>query len=249
MLRTSERGIAFIKDHEGFVTYKIWDYKQYSIGYGSHCGVADYPNGITKEQGDKLLRQILETETEPIVAKVERTRGKKFLQCEWDALTSLTYNLGAQWVSPQYSVYKFATGEYQMDEAAFIATMQAWCHAGGDKLEGLERRRTQEARLYLYGDYSDGKPFNKNENGKEESIMYPKLKDVPEWAHDEVKALIDAGIVLGTQGEGEDRQIDMTHSECRCCVWMVRYAEELIKNVPGVAAKDVVKAIAEKFGF
>lgn len=244
MLRTSERGIAFIKMHEGFVRKAQPDYTQYSIGYGSHCNPADYPNGITREQADELLRQIIETETEPVVAKVERTRGSRLLQCEWDALVSLTYNLGAQWVNSGYSVYQFVTGAYEMDEAKFISTLKAWNHAGGKELDGLTRRREQEARLYLYGDYADGQPYD-----KEESIMYPKLKDVPAWAHDAVKTLIDLGVIQGTQGEGEDRQIDMTHSECRCCVWMVRYAEKLIKNVPGVAAKDVVKEIAEKFGF
>ena len=36
-LKTTEAGVQFIKDHEGFVEYPMWDYGQYSVGYGSRC--------------------------------------------------------------------------------------------------------------------------------------------------------------------------------------------------------------------
>ena len=250
MLRTSERGITFIKDHEGFVTYKLWDYKQYSIGYGSHCNPTDYPDGITREQADELLRLIIETETEPVVAKVERTRGSRFLQCEWDALVSLTYNLGAQWVSPQYSVYKFATGEYQMDEAAFIATMQAWCHAGGDKLEGLERRRTQEARLYLYGDYSDGQPYNKNEEQEEKEMRYDKVADIKNETYKKtIVKLINLGYLTGKKDEDGNREttddvvIDLGEDAVRLLVLLDRAG--LFDDKPTVVGEVDLNALGK----
>ena len=172
MLRTSERGIEFIKRHEGFIKYAMWDYAQYSIGYGSHCDRTDFPNGITLEEADELLRLELETEMEPTIAKVERTRGKRFLQCEWDALASLTYNLGAQWLHGR--CYQYITGAYPMNEQDFIASLEAWSNAGGQQMTGLLRRRNQEARLYLYGDYADGKPYE-----KEAEMRYNELKDIP----------------------------------------------------------------------
>ena len=50
-LKTTEAGVQFIKDHEGFVEYPMWDYGQYSIGYGSRCPddkLEEYrENGIT----------------------------------------------------------------------------------------------------------------------------------------------------------------------------------------------------------
>ena len=223
MLRTSERGIAFIKKQEGFVKYAVWDYHQYSIGYGSHCDRTDFPNGISHEEADELLRLELEMEMEPIVAKVERTRGKKFAQCEWDALASLTYNLGSQWVNSRYSVYKYVIGEYPMDESGFIATMEAWSSAGGETLAGLKRRRREEARMYLYGDYSDGQPYNKEEEQEEEEMRYNQLKDIKNEAYrPTIDKLLGLGFLHGKGGSGEETVLDLGEDAVRLLVVLDR---------------------------
>ena len=59
-LKTSENCITLIKEFEGFLPRPVYDYAQYSVGYGTACGKNDYPNGITKDQADKLLRQEIE---------------------------------------------------------------------------------------------------------------------------------------------------------------------------------------------
>lgn len=245
MLRTSERGIEFIKRHEGFVRFAQWDYAQYSIGYGSHCRKDEYPNGITKEEADKLLRLELETEMEPIVARVERASGRRFLQCEWDALASLTYNLGAVWAHSSYSVYKYVIGEYPMNEAGFIATLKAWNHAGGKELPGLTKRREQEARLYLYGDYADGQPCE-----KEAEMRYKKIADIKnETYKTTIIKLIDRGFLTGKKDEDgnhetkDDIVIDLGEDAIRLLVILDRAG--LFDDKPTVVGEVDLNALGK----
>jgi len=250
MLRTSERGIAFIKKQEGFVKYAVWDVSQWSIGYGSHCKAGEYPNGISREEADELLRLELATEMEPIVAKVERTRGSRFLQCEWDALASLTYNLGAQWAHSQYSIYKFVIGEYQMDEEKFIAHFEQWSHADVDgdgkseQLPGLLRRRREEARMYLYGDYSDGQPYNKEEEQEEEEMRYNLLKDIKNEAYRQtIDKLLGLGFLHGKGGSGEETVLDLGEDAVRLLVVLDRAG--VFDEKPAAAADVDLNALGK----
>ena len=54
-LKTSEAGIQFIKEQEGFSATAYEDSIGWAIGYGTHCDVSLYPNGITEEEADRLL--------------------------------------------------------------------------------------------------------------------------------------------------------------------------------------------------
>ena len=53
---TSEACIDILKDMEGFLEKPVLDNGQYTIGYGTSCNPADYPDGITQEEADVLLR-------------------------------------------------------------------------------------------------------------------------------------------------------------------------------------------------
>ena len=60
-LKTSEKCVDLIKEFEHFSKYAYYDYSQWSIGYGTACNKSDYPNGITSEKADELLRAHLST--------------------------------------------------------------------------------------------------------------------------------------------------------------------------------------------
>ena len=154
-LRTSEAGIQFIKDHEGFLEYAVWDYQQYSIGYGSRCEKDEYPDGITREQADRLLRRMLHDDFEPKVDALEAKRGTPFTQQQYDTLISFTYNLGASWMSSGYNIYRYIMygGYSEMD---LVNCFGSWIKAGGETVDGLARRRIDEVNLYLNGEYSTG---------------------------------------------------------------------------------------------
>lgn len=184
-LKTSEAGVQFIKDHEGFVQYAVWDYSQYSIGYGSACDPKDYPNGITEEEADYLLRVLL-ADWEKVVDKLLEKSTVEHTQAQYDAIMSFTYNLGQQWMSEKYNTYRyFLYGGY--DEMSFVNTIGSWCRAGGSVLSGLSRRRMDEANLYLNGEYTLG-------TKKYLCISYNGAKGTPEHDFHYYKT----GEVLGT---------------------------------------------------
>ena len=155
VVRTSESGIQFIKDHEGFIPKPVWDYQQYSVGYGSHCGPDDYPDGITEKEADILLRKMLRDEFEPRVDALERKSGRTFSRQEYDALVSFSYNVGVSWMNGGYNIYRYVTtGNYS--EMELVNCFGSWINAGGESVDGLARRRIDEVNLYLNGVYSTG---------------------------------------------------------------------------------------------
>lgn len=185
VLKTSEAGVQFIKDHEGFTRYAMWDYGQYSIGYGSRCDPGDYPDGITEEEADYLLRVML-ADFEKVVDQLLEKSTVEHTQAQYDAIISFTYNLGQQWMNSSYNIYRYILyGGY--DEMSFVNTIGSWCRAGGSVVSGLARRRMDEANLYLFGDYTTG-------TKKYLCISYNGAKGEPEYAFRYYKT----GEALGT---------------------------------------------------
>lgn len=153
-MQTSESGIAFIKRLEGFTAHAYADGSQSSIGYGSKCDPADYPNGITEEEADALLREKLVT-LEASLNRYMVSYGLTFSQYEFDALVSITYNLGTGWIASSYRFWTMAKaglGNYSDNEIA--SALGVWCHVGSAVSTNLLQRRISEIRLFLYGDYA-----------------------------------------------------------------------------------------------
>ena len=155
-LRTTEAMISFIKQKEGFREKAYWDYAQYSIGYGSACGKEDYPNGITEAQADVLLRKMLQSFEEKLNQFLTEN-SITLLDNQYDALVSLTYNIGSGWMKNSALSSLLKSGVYSTNELA--SAVGIWCHVqqtGGDYSihDGLVSRRIAELRVFLYGDYS-----------------------------------------------------------------------------------------------
>ena len=156
-MTTSERAVELLKNMEGFVANAYRDNGQYSIGYGSGCNPADYPNGITEEQADALLRKYL-VEMEADINKFATRYNLIFTQNEFDALMLFTYNLGSGWTNSD-SEFRTAVinGTAGNDFLYYIAR---WCKASDKVNVGLIKRRLAEADLYLNGYYSTTAPSN-----------------------------------------------------------------------------------------
>lgn len=152
-LRTSDDCIRLIKLYEGFSQYAVWDYGQYSIGYGTRCDPSDYPNGITEEEADYLLRVMVQG-FEKTVEKVEAKRSTPLSQSEFDALISFTFNLGSQWIGNS-RIYQLVTGG-SFTELQLLNAMGSWASAGGSILTSLMRRRMDEANIFLNASYVKG---------------------------------------------------------------------------------------------
>lgn len=155
-LRTTEQMIALLKSKEGFRATAYWDYSQYSIGYGSACGKDEYPNGITKAQADVLLRQMLQGFEEKLDSFLTEN-NISLSDNQYDALISLSYNIGSGWMKNSALSALLKSGFYSTNELA--SAMGIWCHvkeSGGDYVihDGLVSRRMAELRVFLYADYS-----------------------------------------------------------------------------------------------
>ena len=154
-MRASDDCVELIKSFEGFKSHVFLDYTQYSIGYGTACDEDDYPDGITEEEAEVLLRREL-TRFETNVNQFASRYGLRLNQQQFDALVSFTYNLGPNWMN-NASTFRSAV----LDGARgndFIFAITQWSNAGGTVLDGLAKRRLAEANLYLNGRYSKTPP-------------------------------------------------------------------------------------------
>lgn len=161
-LKTSENAIKLIKEFEGFQATPKSDYSQWSVGYGSACEKDDYPNGITEEEADKLLRTEI-AKLEVTINKFADKNGLTLKQNQFDALISFTYNVGSNWVNDSEGAFRQAvvSGATGSD---FLYGIVRWCVAGVGDNKAVQRslvdRRLAEANLYLNGVYSRGVPAN-----------------------------------------------------------------------------------------
>ena len=154
-MKTSERCIDILKAMEGFIKYPMYDNGQYSVGYGSGCNPEDYPDGITEEEADALLRAYL-VDMEKALNNFANQQAFLFSQNQFDALMLFTYNCGSGWTRGngefRQAVLENATGN------AFIFEITQWSAASGQLHLGLVTRRLIEADMYLNGSYANVKP-------------------------------------------------------------------------------------------
>lgn len=149
---------AMLKVFEGFSKYPIWDYAQYSVGYGTRCPddkLNEYRSyGITVAEAEALLEQHVR-QAAASVDLYSRSSGLTLLTYQRDALISLTYNIGAGWTSgADYAYLRDLLQDPTADELAVVQAFANICHAGGKVLPGLIERRICEAQLYLSGRYT-----------------------------------------------------------------------------------------------
>ena len=145
-MKTSEKGIEFIKQCEGYMDHSYQDAAQvWTIGYGT----TRYPDGrhvsggehCTTEQATEYLRHDLARFEDCInhYVTVELTQN------QFDALASFTYNLGCGALKKSTLLRKLNARNYEgaADE------MLKWTHAGGHVLRGLVARRSHEHDTFL----------------------------------------------------------------------------------------------------
>ncbi|MDX0318905.1 glycoside hydrolase family protein [Sinorhizobium meliloti] len=160
---TSPRGRAFMRDHEGNpLTCYLDPVGVPTIGTGftmrssavrrelARIGIAKLVPGktkITSQQSDTIFASVLADEFEPAVVASSPADRK---QHQMDAAVSAIYNLGAgamQWTWADL----WRAGDIK-GAAAYLGSH--YNTAGGKKLQGLVRRRKEEAELFLSGRYA-----------------------------------------------------------------------------------------------
>jgi lysozyme len=142
-MKTSDKGVALIKAHEGkrLSSYRcpggVW-----TVGYG-HTTAAGHPTvvpgmRITEREAEEILRRDLSRFEDRVnkLVKVPLTQG------QFDALVSFDFNTGA--LHSSSLLKKLNAGNH----AAVPAQFMRWTKGGGRELPGLVRRRRDEAELW-----------------------------------------------------------------------------------------------------
>lgn len=155
-LSASEAVIQFIKFYEGFSSTQYEDGGGLAIGYGTRCQPDEWTDGITLEQADGLMRADVERFSGHVNSMATRL-NLKLSQHQFDALVSLTYNLGYGWMTSEYRLYTMLkTGISRYSDLVVVNAFARYSNYKGELFEPLIRRRLAEAKMFLYGDYRFG---------------------------------------------------------------------------------------------
>ena len=172
-MRTSTNGIEIIKAHEGLVLYAYPDPgtggEPWTIGYGHTKGVTP-GMWISEEQAEAFLIEDLER----FEAAVMELLPIPLAQSEFDALVSFTFNVGAHALQTSTLRKRLLAGEPRCQ--VYQEELKRWNKGGNGVLEGLVRRRQEEADLACLGylsEYAEELP----EAVEEEKVTFPL--DVP----------------------------------------------------------------------
>ena len=156
--RISDEGIAMIMEFEGYRPEPYEDRGKWYIGYGTSCDPLDFPDGVTEEEAYWLLVDALSRKEEDVNEFLLKY-DISLEQHQFDVLVSLTYNLGTQWINPDYRFCSYLIDgiEYYTEEEV-VNAIATWCHQGTTVLSHLAMRRLREAYLFLYGEYENDGP-------------------------------------------------------------------------------------------
>ncbi len=140
-MKTSNKGIDLIKKYEGFraKAYKcpadVW-----TIGYGHTLNVKS-TDVIDKAQAEAFLRQDVE-----FAEKEVNKHNLNINQNQFDALVSFVFNLGIGNFARSTLLRKIKSNP---NDPNIRKEFERWIYAGGKVLNGLVRRRKEEAELYF----------------------------------------------------------------------------------------------------
>lgn len=138
----SDRGLALIKQYEGFsATTYICPGGYATIGYGHLVRRENqFSDGIDKHWAEQLLREDV---------RVAERAVRRYIHAPLDdnqfsALVSFTFNLGAGALQ-RSTLRRVVNREEHYDVPNQLSR---WVYVGGKQLKGLVKRRLSEALLY-----------------------------------------------------------------------------------------------------
>lgn len=148
-MKISKQGLDLIKEFESFVSKPYIDAVGIAtIGYGStyyldgrKVSMTDKP--ITEEEATELKINVIAKDFEPFIPKGVN-------QNQFDALVSLTYNIGAR-AFTRSTLYKkvLSNPNDKSIEQEFLKWNKGRVNGRLIELRGLTRRRRREADLYF----------------------------------------------------------------------------------------------------
>ncbi len=151
----SDEIVEFIKKGEGFLAKPYASGGYWYIGYGCLINPADYPNGITEEGAEALLRENMQKFADYINGSFLKKYDIGVTQCQFDAMIAMCYALGTVWLNPANRLPSYLiNGIKNYTDQEIACAFAAWCHLGSGVNTVALQRRIMEARIFLDGDYS-----------------------------------------------------------------------------------------------
>jgi lysozyme len=135
----SSDGLQQLMGREGFSATPYSDFKGSSIGYGHLILAGESFDSITQEQGAQLLAGDVSWAEAAVRSNVKAP----IQQCQFDALVSLCFNIGA----PAFAKSTLVKKINDYDQTA-SAQFDVWVKAGGQVNAGLVQRRASERQQY-----------------------------------------------------------------------------------------------------
>lgn len=148
-MKTSIRGRELIKKFEGLSLKAYPDPgtggDPWTIGYGTTV----YPSGDKVMPGDVVTEQeaedLLLSDLEQFENHVNDLVKVELNQNQFDALVSLTYNIGPANLQNSTLLRELNSGSY----AGAAEQFGRWVYANGIRMKGLARRRAEEKQLFM----------------------------------------------------------------------------------------------------
>lgn len=145
-MNISQKGVDFIAQYEGFVdhAYKpVQAEEHWTIGYGHYGPDVKPGQRITKSAALKLLKKDLDKFDNGVsnLVKVDLN------QSQFDALVSFAYNVGLGGLGGSTLLKKVNSKDFKGASGEF----GKWVNGASGRLEGLVRRRRDEAEMFLSG--------------------------------------------------------------------------------------------------
>ena len=145
-MKTSNVGISLIQEFEDLRLNAYDDgVGIWTIGYGT----IKYPNGVRVKKGDVCTKEQALEYFKHDLKEFEETVNNKVKvpinQNQFDALVSLSYNIGSGAFSNSTLLKKLNNKDYKGAADQFLV----WNKGGGRVLKGLVRRREAERALFL----------------------------------------------------------------------------------------------------
>lgn len=139
-MKVSDRGIALIREFEGFsaVPYADVGNKQ-TIGIGHLIHAGEHFTTLTESEAVALLCRDLEL----VEACIENEVEVPLTQNQFDALASFVFNLGRGAFERSTLLRRINARDPKAGDE-----FQKWCYVGHNKVNGLLRRRLAERLLF-----------------------------------------------------------------------------------------------------
>jgi lysozyme len=199
----SPAGVALVKQFEGLRLAAYPDPGSggdpWTIGYGTTI----YPSGDKVQRGDTITAEQAEEYLRHDLRKFESAVSRAVLapvsQEQFDALVSLTYNIGEGAFGRSTLLRKLNAGDASGAAEEFLR----WVNAGGKPMAGLRRRREAERAMFLATDTASSKPMPVAFVPKEKTMSPALIAFLPSL----ISAIPQLAKLFGTGSAVSDRNI------------------------------------------